>query len=329
MMRNNKLLLSIPVGLLLVSILACKSLPFFNEPTPFAFPTADLTLTAIFAILEESPTITAAPAFTSTPVPASPTSSKPPTEGSPSPTGTLDAAVTSTQTATAKPPTSVPIVVPTARPGNTTSAAFMGSAPVIDGMLGEWSSTKFSIDQVVYGKDNWSSDTDHSGWFMIGWDWNNLYIGAYIRDTVYVQNASGDQLYKGDSVEVLLDANLLGDYYLAELSADDYQIGLSPGKPNISVVPEAFVWFPSSKTGGSTDVKVDARASDEGYVLEASIAWKLFGISPAGGQRYGFCLSSSDNDNASENVQQSMISNVSTRWLTDPKTWGNLILKNP
>jgi hypothetical protein len=326
-MRQKKSLLILPAGLMLLSILACKSLPFFNEPTPFAFPTADLTLTAIFGILEVTPTDTVAPALTSTLPSISPTSVTPIT-GTASPTATMVSAVTNTPTATSIPPTAPP-VIPTARPGNTVSASFANSAPVIDGMLGEWSTTKYNIDRVVYGNDQWSDNLDASGWFMINWDWTSLYIGAYVKDTVYVQNASGDHLYQGDSVEVLLDTKLLSDYFLGELSSDDYQIGLSPGKPSISVVPESFVWFPTQKTGGSKDIRVDARATDEGYVIETAIAWTLFGISPAGGQRYGFCFSISDNDLVGENVQQSMVSNVGTRWLTNPTTWGNLILNNP
>jgi hypothetical protein len=42
--------------------------------------------------------------------------------------------------------------------------------------------------------------------------------------------------------------------------------------------------------------------------------------------RYGFAFAVSDNDNPNANEQQSMISNVPDRRLTNPTTWGNLVL---
>jgi hypothetical protein len=50
-------------------------------------------------------------------------------------------------------------------------------------------------------------------------------------------------------------------------------------------------------------------------------------MSPAKGQVYGFAISISDNDKKDQNVQQTMISSVSTRWLTNPASWELLTLK--
>jgi len=61
--------------------------------------------------------------------------------------------------------------------------------------------------------------------------------------------------------------------------------------------------------------------------LKMAIPWELFDITPVEGRAYGFALSISDNDNAGKAVQQSMVSNVSTRSFLDPTTWGDLILK--
>ena len=62
------------------------------------------------------------------------------------------------------------------------------------------------------------------------------------------------------------------------------------------------------------------------YRVEAAIPWNVFELSPVNGTHYGFCMSVSDNDNPGENAQQSMVSNVATRHLTDPTTWGDLQL---
>jgi hypothetical protein len=57
------------------------------------------------------------------------------------------------------------------------------------------------------------------------------------------------------------------------------------------------------------------------------IPWTVFGVTAEAGDRFGFALSVSDNDLTGAPVQQSMVSNVSSRTLTNPTTWGTLILK--
>jgi hypothetical protein len=52
-------------------------------------------------------------------------------------------------------------------------------------------------------------------------------------------------------------------------------------------------------------------------------------VTPLAGGRYGFALSLSDNDVAGSSTFQSMVSSVDTRELTDPTTWGTLILEAP
>jgi hypothetical protein len=49
-------------------------------------------------------------------------------------------------------------------------------------------------------------------------------------------------------------------------------------------------------------------------------------MAPVSGNHYGFALSVNDNDDPNKNVQQSMVSNVPGRHLTDPTTWGDLQL---
>jgi hypothetical protein len=70
-------------------------------------------------------------------------------------------------------------------------------------------------------------------------------------------------------------------------------------------------------------------ATADGYIVEAIIPWSILGITPAKDQRYGFAFTISDDDNPDKAVQQSLVSNVSTRVLTDPTTWGNLVLIRP
>ena len=75
-------------------------------------------------------------------------------------------------------------------------------------------------------------------------------------------------------------------------------------------------------------ITIAAVGGDELYRIEAAIPWSVFGVTPSVNSHFGFALSVSDNDDTGTNVQQSMASSASTRKLTDPTTWGELVLGN-
>jgi hypothetical protein len=215
------------------------------------------------------------------------------------------------------------------RTGASIAAVFASTPPKIDGYLDDWSLNRYPVEQVVYGAANWTDLADLSAKLMVAWDNTALYLGVKVKDDVYAQNSHGEYIYLGDSLEVLLDKDVSGDFYLARLSSDDYQLGISPGSPAPGKSPEAYLWFPSSVSGARTQVTIASIRTGHGYQVEVAIPWSLFGITPAQGQHYGFGFSVSDNDKAGGAVQQSMVSNVSTRVLTDPTTWGDLTLTKP
>jgi hypothetical protein len=275
---------------------AACTLPGANSPTPFVFPTPNLTLTAIFAPTETATSPTPAP-------------SQPPATNTTAPNGqTTPTAVAGARS------NGAPIV-----------AALLSTPPTVDGDLSEWTTDQRSLTEPTYGSDQLQGGDDLSAAYYIGWDSTNLYLGVRVNDNTFVQTASGRSLYKGDSLEILLDADLAGDFSSTVLSADDYQIGISPGNLD-GHAPEAYRWFPRSVEGPLSTVQAAASANSSGYVLEAKIPWIVFGIQPIAGDSYGFVLSASDNDLAGSATQQSMVSSVRTRTLTDPTTWGTLIL---
>jgi hypothetical protein len=162
---------------------------------------------------------------------------------------------------------------------------------------------------------------------MVGWDETHLYLGVKVRDDIYMQGAAGNQIFLGDSVEILLDADLTNDFDDMELSDDDYQLGISFGPSLMGETSEVYLWFPRSNEGTQTDVRVGAMEASQGYQAELAVPWSVFNLTPVEGQRYGFAVSFSDNDNLTENVQQSMVSLVPTRRLADPTSWGTLHLE--
>jgi hypothetical protein len=206
-------------------------------------------------------------------------------------------------------------------------ADYLSAAPVIDGASGEWGLPKQAINHIVFGDDRWAGAGDLSGEVMLGWDEDYLYLAVRIVDDVYSQNSTGRDIYLGDSLEILLDRDLSGDFASQALNTDDYQLGISPGNPGIGDSPSAYLWYPQDKAGRRNAVEIAAApSSDGGYILEAAIPWSVFGINPSRGQRYGFAISLSDNDRPGREVQQSMVSSVKGRVLADPTTWGELVL---
>ena len=302
---------TIAIGAALLVLVGC-TLPGVSAPTPFTFPTPNLTHTAIFSELP-----------TSTPVPPTLAPLVPTGTATPSgPTPTTDPAATATANLT-------PISTDVRPNGSPVTADYLSAAPVIDGVLNEWSSTAYRAEETVPGAGlNWTGTSDVSATYYIGWDANALYIGVSRTDDTIVQISTGINMYKGDDVEIHLDVDLPGDYSSLTMSADDYQMGLSAGNFG-TLDEEAYLWFPRSLQAGLSTVEMKARSTTAGYDLEARIPWSVFGITPVEGDHFGFALSLSDNDLAGTAAWQSMVSSVSTRRVVNPTTWGTLILGSP
>jgi hypothetical protein len=320
-MIRQKIFLVLFAGLMGIAMVSC------NFPGPLPAPTQ-------FPILNTSPT-----ASTSTPEATSPAETMLPVStpvvvtaipsNTPVSTETLEPSATSTSlppTATKK-PTHRPTKTSTAIPSVTAQAAHLSKSPSIDGPWDEWTTTQYPIKHVVYGGANWTGSDDLQASYRVGWDSNYLYLAVKVTDDVYVQNATGANLYKGDSIEVLLSTDPDDDSSSQGLASFDYQIGISPGKPYIGKNKEAYLWFPQNKARSLDNVSIGSVPMTGGYRIEFAIPWSVFKITPYKGQLLGFAVSVSDNDNEDKNVQQTLISSAPDRHLTDPTTWGLLVLK--
>ncbi len=319
----------------ILALLAGCNLPTAAKTTaPSEVPPVDLTVTALFeTAVAPPPTETQGPAI-ATQTSQSPSATAQPAAAADTPLPPSPTAVATLEPSdTPVPHTPTPVstaTLPSRRGGTTSEAAFMDPAPVIDGNWSEWKKVahEYPAQNVVYGKSNWSGEDDLNGSYYVGWDNTYLYLAVKVRDDKFVQLASGENIFKGDSVELLLDTNVRSDFYVQALNNDDYQIGISPGRPTIADGnAEAYLWFPSAQKGRPDGVKIGA--VDEGAVwrVEFAIPWDVFNITPKKGMHLGFVLSVSDNDKEGAQVQQSMVSSVPKRSLTDPTTWGDLLLK--
>jgi len=308
------------IAALIFSAVACY-IPGL-QPVPVT-PSGNATLTALFHLLEtKQPTTTSTVQQAATNIPAQDESPS----ATPEPVPTQTSVPTSTFTATAMPTPTVSFSGPGMRTGTSIAAVYLDDPPNINGDLGDWDLGLYPASAVVYGAENRKNDADLSSTVVIGWNETYLYIGARVKDDKYVQNATGENIFKGDSVEILLDTNVGSDFYLNQLSIDDYQLGVSPGNPKKGKNPEAYLWFPKNIAGNRSKVLIGVLGTANGYHIELAIPWSVFNVSPYIGQHFGFAFSVSDNDTPGTTEQQSMISNVVTRLLTSPMTWGDLTL---
>jgi hypothetical protein len=237
-----------------------------------------------------------------------------------------------TPTLTEPPPSATASLTPTPpeeRTGNgpNLSIARCTHAVSVNGDLGEWAGqdgvTPISLNTVTFGADEWLGADDLSGQARLCWTDSNLYLAVEVVDDVHVQNQRGATSWQGDEVELVVDADLRGDYYDEVWNDDDYQLGLSPGDFG-DLGPAAVQYHPS--VNEDVGVQVAARQPLEaggGYRLEAAIPWAVLGISPKGEAVYGLCVALSDNDHVGEAQQDSMVSHCPELQIADPTTWAS------
>ncbi len=308
------------VGVIAVLLICCvitiagyfiytRGFPSAPTAEPFLFPTPNSTLTALYSIPTlELPTVTQqylAPTYSTLP--------------------------TATNTATSP---VYPIITPSTtstpfgfRPAGTVGAAYLSTAPKLDGSWDEWSTTEYPLNTVVYGLGNWEGNDDLLGSYRVGWDYSYLYLAVKVHDDKYTQVSTSEYIYMGDSIEVLVDTNLAGDIAVRSLDGDDYQIGISPGRITPGSNTEAYLWYPVSLTGGRNSIKISAVGGDGLYRVEFAIPWSVLNIAPYPDMKMGFVVSISDDDLNGVARQQTMISSDAYRSLADPTTWGTIILE--
>jgi hypothetical protein len=283
----------------------------FTAPatTPFVFPTPNTTLTSLYTI----PTLSLPTATESFVAPTY--------QVAMTPTNTM--AVPTAQVYNPN-QTDTPVVM---RGSGQVTATYMLTAPVLDGTWNEWPAVEFPINYVVYGLNNFNSTLDLYGSYKVGWDYTNLYLAIEVDDDKYTQVSSGANIYLGDSLEILMDTNLMGDLNVKELNGDDYQLGISPGRLTPGTGPEAYLWYPSSLAGGRSSVLIAAAGGDGIYRVEVAIPWSVFNVAPYEGLQLGFAMSLSDDDLSGLARQQTMMSSSSSRSLVDPTSWGTISLR--
>jgi hypothetical protein len=211
------------------------------------------------------------------------------------------------------------------------NASLAGNSPAIDGDLAEWAGTVTDSTFQVFSAEGWDGTDDLGASWQLSWDTEYLYVAVTVSDDNHVQTQTGNQIFRGDSVDLQIDTDREGDYAPA-VSPDDFQINLSPGD-FAGLSPSAFR-FQGTPSGSMVDapghsISVVARPTGQGYALEAAIPWRDLSVAPQPGLVLGLALNVSDNDVPGTAVQEVMKSHVPTRRFADPTSWGTLTLQEP
>jgi hypothetical protein len=167
--------------------------------------------------------------------------------------------------------------------------------PVIDGKIDEWTIyDKVQIANPTIKKENFTSIKDCSGIIYTCWDETNFYFAVQVTDDVFNQVYTGNQINNGDSVTLVFDTDLSGDFNIPFYNSDDSQMDFSPG--NFSAIKSSsFIYFPSKTEKG---IVIKSSQPRGGYIIEASVPWENFvSFGPKDLDVLGFTATIFDTDN--------------------------------
>lgn len=218
---------------------------------------------------------------------------------------------------------------PTAAPQADFGVPRLAQPPTIDGSLIEWGSGPTIVSAYrVHAAQGWDGSADLEATWRVGWDDSAFYIGVTIVDDQHVQTQSGNQIFRGDSIDIQVDTNPAAG--ATQVNPGTFQVIFSPG--NFSDLPPSAFRFQGTSGGRILDatghsIQVDAAQTGNGYVLEAAIPWSDFNFDADAGDLLGIALNANDNDRPGEAVQEVMMSSSASRTLTNPQSWGLMVLE--
>ena len=164
----------------------------------------------------------------------------------------------------------------------------------IDGSLGDWNlDSPINLGKAGHFQElepgKWSGPDDLSAEIWTGWDDQNFYLAARVRDDVFCQNESDAEMWKGDSVQFALDP--------LHLESPDgiYEIGLAQtGKG-----PQVYCWQSpqGERTGLMKEASLAVVRSGEFTIYEVSIPLSVLEpLEPSSGKTIGFSILLNDDD---------------------------------
>ncbi len=152
----------------------------------------------------------------------------------------------------------------------------------LDGRLDDWpEAPDMRLDtNAISGLriDRWQGPQDCSCHAWMNWDDANLYFAFKVKDDAIVQSHEL-RVYEEDCVEIFIDTDLAGDFYVDNANNDDVQLGITPitrEQPGGKVVSFAQ----GKRLVDQNLVSAVSRNTGDGYVIEVKLSWSALGVSP-------------------------------------------------
>jgi len=194
--------------------------------------------------------------------------------------------------------------------------------PFIDGVIDEWTVyDKASISNPTIKKENFTNISDCSGVIYTCWDDTAFYFAAIVSDDVFNQSFTGNQINNGDSITLVFDTDLSGDFNIPFYNSDDFHIDFSPG--SFTGIPaEAFIYFPSRAPSG---IEIKSAQLKNSFQMEVKIPWENFvSYGPKDLDVLGFTASIFDTDNL-ESTELAVSTSLNFE-INNLSTLGSLVL---
>lgn len=215
---------------------------------------------------------------------------------------------------------------PSVRGRNALFAPYAATAPTLDGDLSDWEPQAFQeLSFIGFRPENVSDPGDLSAACTGRWTDDSLYLACHVLDDTLVQTSSGNQLFRGDGVELLFDVRVEEDVTTNVLDEDDFQLGVVPGGA-FGHTNEVYRWYPQAQEGTVPSIMVAGLELYDGYQFEIRIPWGIIDIQPHANAAYGFGMSINDNDSPGTATQESQLTLFANQKLIDPTSWGLLVL---
>jgi hypothetical protein len=237
--------------------------------------------------------------------------------------------------------TTPPVQTETAVPQPISIDCSLGQAPfnalhitnriILDGDVDAWYASFHEASNVVSGTEQWAGDWDLSAVFQTGWTEQAFYVVVRVTDERYMQAAEEpDDVQEGDSIDLLLDADVCGDLDSSTMNHDDFHLRISPGYNSTNGERTVYRMLPSP-AGVVSQATIASSRIDNVTNYEIEIPWSVLGISdPVAGQMIRFALLINDNDDPQRNQQESVLATTlkPLEDSLDPRDWTLLELRD-
>lgn len=165
---------------------------------------------------------------------------------------------------------------------------------------------------------NWRGEEDLSGKAWIGWDEDNFYFIAEIRDDIFHQPYFGKDIWKGDCIQLAFRPAGVADYTTYE---GVYEFGIALGPSG----EEVYQWTPQEKRVQTTFCRIERKNNLTLYQL--ALPWKMIGLkTPKAGLVIGWAFTINDNDGEDFRGWVEWAGGICG--VKDASLFGKLILKN-